>query len=301
MFTDIRQKGWIKALPEKAQPYAYLMRLDRPIGNWLLFWPGAFAIVLAAEFPEMVDTALTTLLLFAIGAPVMRAAGCTINDLWDRELDKGVERTAGRPIAAGDITPKQALYLLGGLLFLGLIILMQLPLTAVLLGFAALPLVILYPLMKRYTFWPQAFLGLTFNFAVLIGWAAIDITLPMEAFLLFLAGLFWTMGYDTIYAFQDIEDDLTIGVKSTAILFQDNPKPVIWIFYGAFAVLLGLVQVLSSGSAAAPLSLIPAIWYGGSLIYNWNPDSQINSLETFKANRWVGLLVFAGCVITALI
>lgn len=301
MFTDIRHKNWIKALPEKAQPFAYLMRLDRPIGSWLLFWPGAFAIILAAEFPEMFDTALYTLFLFAIGAPIMRAAGCIINDLWDKDLDKSVERTAQRPIAAGDITPKQAMYLLGGLTLVGFIILMQLPLTSVLLGFAALPLIVLYPLMKRYTFWPQAFLGLTFNFAVLIGWAAIEITLPVEALILFLAGLFWTIGYDTIYAFQDIEDDLSIGVKSTAILFQDNPKPIIWLFYGAFVVLLGIVVVMSSGSMAAPLALIPAVWYGGSLIYNWNPASQNNSLKTFKSNRILGFLVFLGCVITALI
>lgn len=301
MFTDIRHKNWIEKLPEAAQPYAYLVRADRPIGSWLLFWPGAWAIVLAAVYPEMTGGVLLTLLLFAIGAPVMRGAGCTINDLWDRDLDKQVERTAARPIASGQIPVKHAIIFLGVLFFIGLLILLQLTLPAVLLGFAAIPFVILYPLMKRFTFWPQAFLGLTFNFGALIGWAAIDVTIAYAAVIVYIAGFFWTLAYDTIYAFQDIEDDLTIGVKSTAILFQDDPKPIISFFYAMLIIMTGYA-LIEVGDAIWPVvTLIPAIWYVTGLVYQWNPDSQHNSLKTFKANKIVGAWIFFACLLTSIL
>ena len=298
MFTDIRHKGWIKALPDPVQPYLYLMRADRPIGAWLLFWPGAWAIVLAAEYPDQLSLLLYTLVLFALGAPIMRGAGCTINDLWDRDLDRHVERTARRPIASGRIPVRNALVFLGVLLLIGLYILTQLSPTAVLLGLACVPLIILYPLMKRFTYWPQLFLGLTFNFGALIGWAAIDVTISQIAVILYIGGVFWTIGFDTIYAFQDIEDDLSIGIKSTAILFQDQPLPTLSFFYMAAMTLIGYALVLASGSFWTLLFLLPAIWYAARLLYVWNPASQENSLAVFKNNKILGGLVFLACLLT---
>lgn len=300
-FTDIRRKGWIESLPSFLRPYAYLMRLDRSIGSWLLFWPGAWAIVLAGEYPEMTANIVFILMLFAIGAPIMRGAGCTINDYWDREIDKLVGRTADRPIAAGHISPKAALIFLGGLLVLGLFILCQLPITSVLLGMACVPLIVFYPLVKRYTFWPQLFLGLTFNFGALIGWAAVDITVSQIAVILYLAAIFWTLGYDTIYAFQDIEDDLTIGVKSTAILFRDNPLPVICLFYMGCVTLVGYALYLASASLWSFVALMPAGIYALSMIYAWNPGAPESSLLTFKRNKIFGAWVFLACLVTGLL
>lgn len=301
MFTDIRHKDWIKALPGPVQPYLYLMRADRPIGSWLLFWPGAWGIVLAAQYPDQLPLVLYTLLLFAIGAPIMRGAGCTINDLWDRNLDRHVERTATRPIASGQIPVRYAMVFLAGLLLIGLYILTRLSPTAVLLGLACIPLIVLYPLMKRYTFWPQAFLGLTFNFGALIGWAAIDVTVSQIAVALYLGGVFWTIGYDTIYAFQDIEDDLTIGIKSTALLFQDRPLPMLSFFYMAAMTLIGYALILAAGTFLAIVFLLPAIWYSARLLYVWNPDSQENSLAVFKNNKILGGLIFLACLLTGVI
>lgn len=300
MFTDIK-KSWIEKLPSPARPYAYLMRLDRPIGSWLLFWPGIWAILLAAQFPEMSLTALQTIILFAIGAPIMRAAGCIVNDLWDRKLDQKVERTATRPLASGKISPRAAIINLGVLLTLGFAILLQLPLTSVLLGIAVLPFIAIYPLMKRLTYWPQAFLGITFNFGVLIGWAAMDITLPPEALILYLGGVFWTLAYDTIYGFQDIEDDLKIGVKSTSILFKDSPLFPVSLFYFASLTLVVIVAATQAQSYWAVIFFIPAFIHISRLIYAWNPQSQSNSLDSFKANKWTGFWLALGCLCTTLV
>ena len=301
MFTDIKTPHLIAKLPEKIRPYAYLMRADRPIGSWLLFWPGVWAIFLAADFPAQSLGVLTTLILFAGRAPIMSGAVCTINDLWDRKLDREVERTAGRPLASGDISPRAAMIFLGALLAIGLIILLQLPWLAVGLGVLVLPLIAVYPYMKRLTFWPQAFLGLTFNFGALIGWAAMDNTLSAPALFLYGAGIFWTLFYDTVYAFQDIEDDLKLGLKSTAILFRKRPKQAVTVFYLISAGLLCTSFVMTESSLWALIPLVPAIWYGFRMIYCWNPGSQHNSLQTFKANKYFGMLVALGALVLYLI
>lgn len=214
----------VEAAPTTVQPYLKLARLDKPIGTWLLYLPCTWGIALAT--PAGVAPELGMLALFGLGATIMRGAGCTVNDMWDVDLDKQVARTATRPLAKGDVTKKQAWGFLALQLTGGLGVLLQLNDYSVVLGAASLFLVATYPLMKRITHWPQAYLGLVFNWGCMLGYSAIhgscdwDLVLP-----LYVSGWAWTMIYDTIYAHQDRDDDIVVGVKSTAVLFGDNTKP----------------------------------------------------------------------------
>ncbi|KAL2243944.1 UNVERIFIED_CONTAM: 4-hydroxybenzoate polyprenyltransferase, mitochondrial [Sesamum indicum] len=217
-------RSWIDVyLPEKARPYANLARLDKPIGTWLLAWPCMWSITMAAAPGSLPD--IKMMMLFGTGALLLRGAGCTINDLLDRDIDTKVERTRLRPIASGVLTPFQGICFLGFQLLLGLGILLQLNNFSRVLGASSLLLVFSYPLMKRFTFWPQAYLGLTFNWGALLGWAAVKGSLdPAVVLPLYASGVFWTLVYDTIYAHQDKEDDQRVGVKSTALRFGDSTK-----------------------------------------------------------------------------
>ncbi|XP_034227927.1 4-hydroxybenzoate polyprenyltransferase, mitochondrial-like isoform X1 [Prunus dulcis] len=221
------EASWIDLyLPRQARPYAKLARLDRPIGTWLLAWPCMWSITLAASPGHLPDFKMMT--LFGCGALLLRGAGCTINDLLDRDIDTMVERTKLRPVASGLLTPFKGLCFLGFQLLLGLGILLQLNNYSCILGASSLLLVFSYPLMKRLTFWPQAYLGLTFNWGALLGWAAVKGSIdPAIVLPLYLSGVCWTLVYDTIYAHQDKEDDLKVGVKSTALRFGDSTKE--WI------------------------------------------------------------------------
>ncbi|KAF7132464.1 hypothetical protein RHSIM_Rhsim09G0044700 [Rhododendron simsii] len=216
--------SWVDLyLPKKARPYAHLARLDKPIGTWLLAWPCFWSITLAAFPGNLPDFKMLT--LFGCGALLLRGAGCTVNDLLDRDIDTKVERTKLRPIASGALTPFQGICFLGFQLLLGLGILLQLNNYSRVLGASSLLLVFSYPLMKRLTFWPQAYLGLTFNWGALLGWSAVRGSLdPAVVFPLYISGVFWTLVYDTIYAHQDKEDDMKVGVKSTALRFGDSTK-----------------------------------------------------------------------------
>lgn len=281
-------------MPAKVKPYLYLMRLDRPIGTWLLLLPAWWAMLLAEGFSSWPYMAL-----FAIGAIVMRGAGCIVNDLWDRNLDDQVERTSTRPLPSKQVTVWQALLLLFGLLMAGLVILLQLNRLTVMVGLVSLLFVTVYPLMKRWTWWPQVFLGLTFNFGALMGWTAVTGTLSPAPVLLYLSGIFWTVGYDTIYALQDREDDATIGIKSTARLFTERWKTVrapIAFFYAVHAVLLFMAVSVAFHSVplgAGGLLMIPflhLVWQVLTLELN-DPAS---ALRRFKSNRDYGLIL---CVI----
>jgi len=279
-------------LPRGVRPFAVLARLDKPIGTWLLLWPGLWSVALAADgLPD-----IRLLALFAAGALVMRSAGCVYNDIVDRDFDARVARTRDRPIAAGVISVKTALAFLAVLLVLGLVILLQFNLFAILLGVASLALVFTYPFMKRITYWPQAFLGLTFNWGALLGWAAVSGGLAWPAGLLYAGGIAWTLGYDTIYAHQDKEDDALIGVKSSALALGDNSKPWLWFFY---------VAALAGFAAAGALMDISWPFFAGlgaaALLLAW----QVATLKTadsadclvkFKLNFWVGAIIFAGIV-----
>ncbi len=293
MFTDIVKTRLIESLPENMRAYAYLMRLDRPIGYWLLFWPGAWAIMLAGAITSAsAITLVYYLTLFLIGSIVMRGAGCVINDLWDKDLDKHVERTANRPIASGQISKKQAFVFLGGLLLIGLIILLQLNITTIVTGLASVPFVILYPYMKRMTYWPQLFLGVTFSFGALIGWTAVTGEVGWPALLLYAAAIFWTLGYDTVYAYQDIEDDRKVGIKSTALVFGDNPKPFVSVFYAIAFCLILTALFWTTQNMMVKVLLIPTAIQMFWQIRFWKPGDQASSLTTFKSNHLAGFLVF---------
>lgn len=289
--TDIRSNSFIEKLPQEWRSYALLARIDRPIGIWLLLLPSLWAIVLAPlETSGDWLSKVWIALLFAIGAAVMRGAGCVINDLWDRDLDAQVERTKARPLASGAISIKNALLFLLALLLCGVVILFQFNAATITLGFAVVPLIVLYPMMKRLTFWPQAFLAATFNFGALMGWAAVTGKIGVEAVYLYIAAFFWTLAYDTIYAHQDREDDALIGVKSTALLFGRSSK--IWVagFYAVVVKFLALALGSAVGPLYAALALLPALHFVWQIM-RWNMDSQSSALKIFKSNRDAGLLV----------
>lgn len=292
--TDIQSRFWLdRLLPPKLRPYLRLARLDRPVGTWLLFLPGAWAI---AAFAPALQMAFWLLLLFGLGALVMRSAGCVINDMLDREFDAQVERTRNRPLASGAISLKQAAVFLALLLLLGLVILLQMNLLTVGLGVFSLLLVGAYPLMKRVTWWPQAFLGLTFNWGALMGATAATGHLPLSALLFYTAGFFWTLGYDTIYAHQDKDDDALIGVKSTARrLGTESPR---WVasFYAATVSLLAGAGFLLPLGFGYFLGLLLVAWHLFRQLENWQLDNPADCLARFKVNRDTGLLVLLAIV-----
>ena len=289
-FTDIRL-DLISKLPPKAQPYALLMRLDRPVGWWLLLLPAWWAMSLAGGgLQNFSGWDFYLMILFFLGAIIMRGAGCVINDLFDRDLDAKVQRTRARPLASGLVGPIHAGVFLFFLLFLGLIILVQTSALTIWLGFFSMVLVVAYPLMKRITWWPQAFLGITFNFGVLMGWAAVAGHLEWQAFLLYFGAFFWTLGYDTIYAHQDREDDQMVGIKSTALLFGERSRKWVGIFYTAAWALIALSAFFSGASVLSlGLFVLPGLHLLLQILL-WNPDDRSSSLRWFKSNRDCGLL-----------
>jgi 4-hydroxybenzoate polyprenyltransferase len=293
-YTDIRAGGWVARLPAGWRPYALLMRLDRPIGSWLLVLPGFWAFALAApSWPR----GLWLAALFGLGAVLMRGAGCVVNDLWDRDLDRQVERTAGRPLASGAVTPRQALAFLLGLLAVSFLILVQLPWSAILLGVLSLVPIALYPLAKRVTDFPQAVLGLVFSWAAPTGYAAATGGLDAAAFVLWAAGFFWILGYDTIYAHQDREDDALVGIRSTALRFGERTRPFLVACYAATLALLALAGWLAGLSWwFAPALMVPAALLARQVLLLDIRDPAL-CLRLFKANRDVGLAVAAAFLI----
>jgi len=287
-YTDIRAGGWVARLPEGWRPYALLMRLDRPIGSWLLVLPGFWAFAMAA--PSW-GRGLWLTFLFGLGAVLMRGAGCVVNDLWDRDLDRQVERTAGRPLASGAVMPRQALALLAGLLAVSFLILVQLPWAAILLGVLSLVPIALYPLAKRVTDWPQAVLGLVFSWAAPTGYAAATGGLDAAAVALWAAGFFWILGYDTIYAHQDREDDALVGIRSTARKFGERTKPFLAACYAVALALLLLAGWLTGLAWWFALALLlPAGLLARQVVALDIRDPAL-CLRLFKANREVGLAV----------
>jgi 4-hydroxybenzoate polyprenyltransferase len=294
-FTDIRNNDWVERwIPAGFRPYCRLARLDRPIGSWLLLFPGWWSIALAA--PSGGLPSLRLLLLFLVGAVVMRGAGCTINDIADRDFDRRVARTAVRPIASGAVTLPRAFAFLAVQLLIGLLILVQLRPLAIALGLASLVLIVAYPFMKRITYWPQAFLGLTFNWGALLGYAAATGGLAPAPVLLYGAGIAWTLVYDTIYAHQDKEDDALIGVRSTALKFGAASRRWLWLFAGAMLLLLGATKVAAG--------LGPIVWLGfiGVAVHlAWQIaavdfDDPADCLAKFRANRWLGWILLIAII-----
>ncbi|MFO0995677.1 MAG: 4-hydroxybenzoate octaprenyltransferase [Alphaproteobacteria bacterium] len=284
------RESWVdRRLPKALIPYAHLMRLDRPIGTWLLLFPGLWSIAMALKGPAD----LKYFAYFAVGALVMRGAGCVWNDITDREFDARVARTRTRPIASGQVSVTRAVSFLGLLLLIGLLILLRFNLFAILLGALSLALVFIYPLMKRVTHWPQFVLGLAFNWGALLGWAAVEGSLALPPVILYIAGIFWTLGYDTIYAHQDKEDDALIGVKSTALHFGDRTRPWLFLFYGmtsALLVVMGLAMGLAwPYYAVLALGIGQLAWQAARV----DLDDPEDCLATFRSNRIFGWLVLA--------
>ena len=295
--SDIPKGNWVdRYLPAATRPYARLARLDRPIGTWLLLFPCWWSIALAE--PGLAE-GLWLFLLFGIGALLMRGAGCTFNDIVDRDFDARVARTADRPIASGQVRVEQAVAFMLAQMALAFLILIQFPLFAIGVGVASLVLVFTYPLMKRITWWPQFFLGLAFNWGALLGYAAVKGTLDWAPILLYVAGIFWTLGYDTIYAHQDKEDDALIGVKSSALRLGGNTRPAIWGFYAAtVAILLTMDLAADLGwffEIALTLGAMQLAWQAWDCRF----DDPADCLAKFKSNRVFGWIVLAGLIAAA--
>ena len=291
--SDIPRESWItRYLPRGAQPYARLMRADRPIGTWLLLFPCWWGLALAS--PGLPPASY--LLLFAIGAFVMRGAGCTYNDIVDRDFDGRVARTADRPIPSGAVTLRGAIAFLLAQLLAGLAILLAFDATTIALGVASLVLVFTYPLMKRVTWWPQFFLGLTFNWGVLMGWTAVAGALGAPALLLYAGGIAWTLGYDTIYAHQDKEDDALVGVKSSARRLGDRTRPALLAFYAAAAALFGAAGHAAGLSWPFWVALAAASAQMAWQAWRVDTDQPADCLAKFRSNRLVGWILLAGIV-----
>ncbi|MFP5469907.1 MAG: 4-hydroxybenzoate octaprenyltransferase [Alphaproteobacteria bacterium] len=282
--------NWVdRHAPAIARPWLRLARLDRPIGTWLLLWPCWWAIALASG-----DIGL--MLVFALGAVVMRGAGCTFNDIVDRDLDAQVARTANRPLPSGAVSVVAAWIFLIAQCGVGLAILLSLNDFAIAVGVASLFPVAVYPFMKRITYWPQLFLGIAFNWGALLGWAAVTGTLALPAIWLYLGGIFWTLGYDTIYAHQDAGDDALIGVKSTALKFGANSKPAIAGFYAAALAMFAL----AGWSAGTGWGFWPILGLAGAhlawQVIALQSDNPANCLRLFRSNRDFGAILFVAIV-----
>jgi 4-hydroxybenzoate polyprenyltransferase len=291
--TDIRGDDWAaRYAPAALLPYIRLARLDRPIGTWLLLFPGWWAIAMAAGFWP--DARL--IVLFAVGAVVMRGAGCTFNDIVDRDFDAAVARTRTRPIPSGAVGLRGAAAFLALQLAIGAAVLFSFDALAIELGFLVLLLIATYPFMKRITYWPQFFLGLNFNWGALLGWAAATGAVARPALLLYAGGICWTLGYDTIYAHQDKEDDVLIGVKSSALALGAATRPALLAFYAA-ALALWAASAVAAGLAwpiwpALALVALHLAWQAATV----RIDDPVDCLAKFRANRWIGWLMLIGIV-----
>lgn len=283
-----QELGWVIRLPPRLRDFALLARWDRPIGTWLLLLPCWWGVALAPGLPD-----LRLLALFAVGAVAMRGAGCTINDLLDRELDRRVARTRNRPLAAGRLGALEAVAFAAVQSLVGLAVLVQLPPLSILVGLASVPLVLVYPLMKRVTWWPQAVLGVTFNWGVLVGYTAATGRIDLPMLLLYGAGILWTLGYDTIYAHQDKEDDRLVGVRSSALrLGAATPRWLVAFYLGATALIAA--AALAAGKGLGFWLLLPVvIWSLARQLRALDLDDPADCIRRFRMNRLTGLLVAA--------
>ncbi len=328
VIKDASRTHWVYRAPKGLRPYLQLSRLDRPVGYWLLTLPGWIGLAFASLSHGFAQSDLKWAILILIGAIAMRGAGCTYNDIVDQDLDRQVERTALRPLPAGTITTKQAWMWLFAQCAVGLVVLLCLPRLAQIISLCSIPLVAAYPFMKRITWWPQVWLGMTFNWAVLVAYAAKTGEVSIPLFILYLGLIFWTVGYDTIYACQDIEDDAMIGVKSTARRFGGSVFKIVSIFYAVFFLLLNIAVILqgsvlekwiicndSNGPSGewrisllqhtdnsiwlAPLFLLPALIY---TLYSLRALKlgAMNYLEFFKGSKTIALFIIVPFIFLSL-
>lgn len=290
--ADAQTGNWVdRHAPHWLKPYARLARWDRPIGIWLLFWPCVWGLGLAANANPGVGFNWSHAVLMLVGAALMRGAGCTFNDIVDRDIDAKVARTRSRPIPSGQVTARNALYFMIGQALLASIILFQFNAFTIWACIASLVLVAIYPFMKRVTWWPQAFLGLAFSYGALVGWSSQTGGFGWPAILLYAGAILWVIGYDTLYALQDIEDDALIGVKSTARLFGDKVRPVVaGLYVGAYALWLGAVLLVGGGIVFVAVS-VPAAALLAWQVWTIDVSQPENPRARFYSNHYVGIVL----------
>jgi len=273
----------------KLNHYFNLIRLDKPVGIFLLMWPCFFAL---AIIYELNNYNIYWFIYFFIGSFLMRAAGCIINDLVDINLDKKIDRTANRPLTSNKITIAEAFFILTILLISSFIILLEFNYRAILIGIASMPLVVIYPFLKRYTYWPQLGLGIVFNWGVFIVSVQFMQNITFDFLLLYIGCVFWTLGYDTIYAYQDLKDDIKNNIKSTAVLFGDHGKKFVMFFYSIFLIIIGFIGFYSSKNFISLIVIILLIFAIGLYLNKWKLNSITSSNNYFKFNNIIGLICF---------
>ena len=275
-----------------------LTRLNKPIGFMLLFWPCAWGLTIAYDFNSSLNTYFFYLILFFLGSVLMRSAGCIVNDILDKEFDSKVFRTKNRPIASGNVTVKLAIIYSLVLCFLALVILLNFNFFTIILALGSMPLAFTYPLMKRFTYWPQLFLGITFNYGLILGWTSIHSEFNLAPIIFYLGAIFWTLGYDTIYGYQDIKDDEIIGLKSTSIKFKNKPYTFLFICY--FVYLLSLLisgYLLNFNKISLLIFILILIHMLYFQLKKLKIDNSISCLKIFKSNNILGLIVLIGLII----
>ena len=279
-----------------------LTRLNKPIGFMLLFWPCVWGLALSYNFDLTLNVFIFYGLLFFSGSVLMRSAGCIVNDISDKNFDKLVERTKNRPVASGKISIRLAIIYATVLCVIAFLVLINFNKFTILMALISMPLAFTYPLMKRFTYWPQLFLGVTFNYGLVLAWISIKNDISLIPIIFYLGAIFWTLGYDTIYGYQDIKDDEIIGVKSTSIKFKNNPKKFILICYLIFIAVLILIGILMKFNYYYFLFLIiPILQLIFSQIYKLNVNDPLNCLAKFKSNNFLGLIIFINLLIGKII
>ena len=293
--------NWVDSLaPSYARPYLRLARLDRPIGSWLLLMPCWWSVGLAGMHNDRFPS-LWHIVLFFIGAFAMRGAGCTWNDLVDRDLDGRVERTRSRPIPSGQVTVAQATLFMVAQALIGFLVLIQFNRFTVATGIASLLVVVIYPFMKRITYWPQIFLGLAFSWGALMGWPAAFGRLDWPAIVLYAGSILWVIGYDTIYAHQDRDDDLLIGIKSTALLFGERTPTMVATFYAGAIVFIAAAGFMAGGGIIFTIGIVAFSAHLAWQVSRLDIDDPAHCLVLFKSNRDAGLILFAAMLVDAVV
>jgi 4-hydroxybenzoate polyprenyltransferase len=298
--ADAQRGNWVDQFaPDWLKPYARLARWDRPIGFWLLFWPCGFSLALAAADEPSRGFNWIALILMLVGAIAMRGAGCTLNDIVDAELDAKVTRTRSRPIPSGQVSKRQAAVFLTLQLLVGAAIVLTFNLLTIGLAVGSLVLVAVYPFMKRITWWPQLFLGLAFSWGALVGWTSQTNAIGWPAVILYAGCILWVIGYDTIYALQDVEDDAMVGIKSTARLFGTNVQPAVGVFYAGAVILWLVAMAMVADMRIFVLLVVVPVCLLGWQVVTLDAKQKGNALIRFKANHWVGLALTVSILLEA--
>ena len=285
-------------MSKKLQNYIELTRIKKPIGIMLLFWPCIWGLTIAYNFEDNIYIYIFYTVLFFLGSTLMRSAGCIINDIVDKNFDKKVRRTKSRPIASGKITVIEAFIFAVLLCILAFLVLIQFNLLTIILAIGSMPLAFTYPYMKRFTYWPQLYLGITFNYGIILGWSSINENVSIIPIIFYLGAIFWTLGYDTIYGYQDIKDDEIIGVKSTSIKFKTNPKKFVTICYLITLTLICMTGLMMNFKYVFFIfMIIPILHMFFYQIKNLNINNDLNCLRIFKSNNMFGFIIYINIII----